>query len=57
MGPYPHDAPPATISAANPAGIDGFAFVEFAHPDAERLTELFTTMGCTAVAKHVRVAW
>ena len=28
MGPFPHDAPPATISKANPAGTDGFEFVE-----------------------------
>ena len=27
MGPFPHDAPPATISAHNPAGTDGFEFV------------------------------
>ena len=33
MGPFPHDAPPAIISAANPAGTDGFEFVEFAHPE------------------------
>ena len=33
MGPFPHDAPPATISAHNPAGTDGFEFVEFAHPE------------------------
>ena len=23
MGPFPHDAPPATISADNPMGTDG----------------------------------
>ena len=28
MGPFPHDAPPATISADNPMGTDGFEFVE-----------------------------
>jgi 4-hydroxyphenylpyruvate dioxygenase len=56
MGPYPHDAPPATISETNPAGTDGFAFVEFAHPDAHALDRLFTTMGCTAVARHKRKA-
>ena len=33
MGPFPHDAPPATITAANPAGTDGFEFVEFAHTE------------------------
>ena len=52
MGPFPHDAAPARIDAANTAGTDGFAFVEFAHPDAAELDKLFTTMGFTAVAKH-----
>mgnify|MGYP000653758181 CR=1 FL=1 len=33
MGPFPHDAPKATITAQNPAGTDGFEFVEFAHPE------------------------
>ena len=54
MGPFPHDAPPASISAANPAGTDGFEFVEFAHPEPEKLIELFTRMGYTAVARHRR---
>lgn len=52
MGPFPHDAPPATISEANPAGTDGFEFVEFAHPEPEKLGELFSRMGYTPVAKH-----
>jgi 4-hydroxyphenylpyruvate dioxygenase len=52
MGPFPHDAPPAVISAANPAGTDGFAFVEFAHPDPAELTRVFLAMGCRPVAKH-----
>ena len=34
MGPFPHDAPAATISADNPMGTDGFEFVEYAHPRA-----------------------
>jgi 4-hydroxyphenylpyruvate dioxygenase len=54
MGPYPHDAPPATISADNPAGTDGFAFVEFAHPEPDELGKLFERLGCTAVARHKR---
>jgi 4-hydroxyphenylpyruvate dioxygenase len=29
MGPFPHDAPRATISEENPAGTDVFEFVEF----------------------------
>ncbi|MGD1066499.1 MAG: 4-hydroxyphenylpyruvate dioxygenase [Vulcanimicrobiaceae bacterium] len=52
MGPYPHNAPPATISAANPAGTDGFEFVEFAHPDPQVLEGLFRRMGFIPVAKH-----
>jgi 4-hydroxyphenylpyruvate dioxygenase len=52
MGPYPHDGPPAEISANNPAGTDGFGFVEYAHPDPAQLHALFRTMGFTAVARH-----
>ena len=37
MGPFPHDAPRATISDRNPAGTDGFEFVEFAHPEPDEL--------------------
>ena len=54
MGPYPHDAPRSVISADNPAGTDGFEFVEFTHPDPEALHALFKRMGFTAVAKHRR---
>lgn len=52
MGPFPHDAPPARITAENPAGTDGFEFVEFAHPDPEKLDVLFKRMGYVPVAKH-----
>ncbi len=52
MGPFPHDAPKATITAENPAGTDGFEFVEFAHPEPETLRELFTKMGYTHTATH-----
>ena len=52
MGPFPHDAPKATITAANPAGTDGFEFVEFAHPDPDRLRDLFSRMGYTHTATH-----
>lgn len=54
MGPFPHHAPPATISAKNPAGTDGFEFVEFSHPEPEVLQTLFRSMGFAAVAKHRR---
>ncbi len=52
MGPFPHDAPPAAISDSNPAGTDGFEFVEFAHPEPEKLATLFERMGYTPVARH-----
>ena len=52
MGPFPHDAAPAEISKTNPAGTDGFEFVEFAHPDPRVLEQLFRQMGYTCVARH-----
>jgi 4-hydroxyphenylpyruvate dioxygenase len=52
MGPFPHDAPPAVISEDNPMGTDGFEFVEFAHPEPERLHSLFRLMGFDPVARH-----
>jgi 4-hydroxyphenylpyruvate dioxygenase len=52
MGPFPHDAPPATISADNPMGTDGFEFVEYAHPEPSKLHGLFALMGFVPVARH-----
>ncbi len=52
MGPFPHDAPAAQISADNPAGTDGFGFVEFASPEPAALHSLFRTMGFKPVARH-----
>ncbi|MCK0138613.1 4-hydroxyphenylpyruvate dioxygenase [Aliiroseovarius sp. F47248L] len=52
MGPFPHDAPRADISDKNPAGTDGFEFVEFAHPDPQELRDLFTKMGFEHTANH-----
>ena len=53
MGPFPHLAPPAEISPENPAGTDGFEFVEFAHPDdPQTLRELFQKMGYSHTATH-----
>ena len=52
MGPFPHDAPPAEITPENPAGTDGFGFVEYAHPEPEKLHSLFRTMGFEPVARH-----
>ncbi|WP_172328224.1 4-hydroxyphenylpyruvate dioxygenase [Mangrovicoccus sp. HB161399] len=52
MGPFPHDAPKPEISARNPAGTDGFEFVEFAHPEPEKLDTIFRQMGFVPVARH-----
>lgn len=56
MGPFPHDAPRAAISEANPAGTDGFEFVEFAHPEPDQIRSLFQRMGFILVARHKRKA-
>jgi len=52
MGPYPHDAPPSQITVDNPAGTDGFEFVEFSHPEPDKLADLFRCMGYRPVARH-----
>ncbi|MGB8813529.1 MAG: 4-hydroxyphenylpyruvate dioxygenase [Paracoccaceae bacterium] len=52
MGPFPHSAPVATISDLNPAGTDGFEFVEFGHAQPEALRALFAQMGYALVARH-----
>ena len=52
MGPFPHNAPQSTITAENPAGTDGFEFVEFAHPEPQELRDLFSRMGYEMVARH-----
>ncbi|GHE94827.1 4-hydroxyphenylpyruvate dioxygenase [Aliiroseovarius zhejiangensis] len=52
MGPFPHDAPRAEINAENPAGTDGFEFVEFAHPEPQELRDLFAKMGFEHTANH-----
>lgn len=54
MGPYPHNAAVSVIDDANPAGTDGFEFVEFAHPDPAALESLFKQMGYQEVARHKR---
>ncbi len=52
MGPFPHNAPRSVINAENPAGTDGFEFVEFAHDDPQQLRDLFAKMGFEHVANH-----
>ncbi|SEQ99305.1 4-hydroxyphenylpyruvate dioxygenase [Thalassovita taeanensis] len=54
MGPFPHQAPKARITPQNPAGTDGFEFVEFAHSDPDQLRTLFACMGYGLVARHKR---
>ena len=54
MGPFPHDAAPPAISAANPMGTDGFEFVEYTAPDPQLLRDLFTRMGFPVIARHRR---
>ena len=51
-GTVPPFRPKATITDENPAGTDGFEFVEFAHPEPEELRTLFTRMGYRLTAKH-----
>ena len=50
MGPFPHHAPPTGITENNPAGLDGFEFVEFAGPDPEAIRQQFRLMGYAHVA-------
>jgi 4-hydroxyphenylpyruvate dioxygenase len=45
-------APRVVLNDDNPAGTDGFAFVEFAHPDPVELSSLLQSMGFTAIARH-----
>ena len=52
MGPFPHEAPRASITEGNPAGTDGFEFVEFAHPQPDEARALFQRMGFARVARH-----
>lgn len=52
MGPFPHDAPPTGITPDNPAGTDGFEFVEFAGPDPDAIRAQFGRMGYAHVATH-----
>jgi len=56
MGPFPHDRPQSAITSENPAGTDGFEFVEFAHPDPQALRSLFVQMGYARVARHTTKA-
>ncbi|OGA39188.1 MAG: 4-hydroxyphenylpyruvate dioxygenase [Betaproteobacteria bacterium RIFCSPLOWO2_12_FULL_62_13] len=39
-------------SSDNPAGTDGFEFIEYTAPDTHALAELFEAMGFSAAARH-----
>jgi len=52
MGPFPHSRSQSEITPGNPAGTDGFEFVEFTHPNPDDLRDLFAKMGYEKVAKH-----
>jgi 4-hydroxyphenylpyruvate dioxygenase len=52
MGSILRGMPSGVIRAENPAGTDGFEFVEFAHGDAEALRSVFHKMGFVLVARH-----
>ena len=52
MGPFPHSAPRSEITVENPAGTDGFEFVEFAHPEPQELRDVFSRMGYAHVGTH-----
>jgi len=40
------------VTASNPAGTDGFEFVEYTAPDTRKLEQLFKQLGFAAVARH-----
>lgn len=52
MGPFPHHAAQSQICESNPAGTNGFEFVEFAHPEPQTLRDLFARMGYVHTATH-----
>ncbi|MEM8827271.1 MAG: 4-hydroxyphenylpyruvate dioxygenase, partial [Pseudomonadota bacterium] len=41
-----------TITSENPAGLDGFAFVEFTADDPKMMGDMFEKMGFVAAARH-----
>jgi len=52
MGLHLRDVPEAPAAAENPAGTDGFEFVEFSSADPGALRALFRKMGFARVARH-----
>jgi 4-hydroxyphenylpyruvate dioxygenase len=52
MGSAQRATEPQLARETNPMGTDGFEFVEFAHPEPDKLGELFRRMGFVAVSRH-----
>ncbi|MBI1868135.1 MAG: 4-hydroxyphenylpyruvate dioxygenase [Methylocystis sp.] len=52
MGAFAAGPARAALSVENPMGTDGFEFVEYAHPEPDKLGALFELMGFSAVARH-----
>jgi 4-hydroxyphenylpyruvate dioxygenase len=46
------EAPSSNDPLANPAGTDGFEFVEYTAPDTAHLKRLFESMGFERIARH-----
>ena len=51
--PLSSDTPPVADPAANPLGMAGLEFVEFAAPVPEALAQRFEQLGFKAIARHV----
>ena len=52
MGSVARSIEPEIPREPNPMGTDGFEFVEFAHPEPEKLGTLFKMMRFEEVARH-----
>ena len=51
--PLSSDTPPVADPVANPLGMAGLEFVEFAAPVPEALAQRFEQLGFKAIARHV----
>ena len=51
--PLSSDTPPVADPAANPLGMAGLEFVEFAAPVPDALAQRFEQLGFKAIARHV----
>ena len=53
LPPLSSDTPPVADPVANPLGMAGLEFVEFAAPVPEALAQRFEQLGFKAIARHV----